>query len=103
MHDMVVYVDVAKDENLRFGIRSGNQRGNGTSDDSNSGWFKCDNFRIKRVSESADVPMAVPSSPLHPCTTVSPAYSLSGRSEVARQGIRIHRFPDGTYRKVVVK
>lgn len=104
MHDMVVYVDVAKDENLRFGIRSGNQRGNGTSDGSNSGWFKCDNFRIKRVSESVDVPMAViPSSILHPCAAASPAYSLSGRGEVSRQGIRILRFSDGTYRKVVVK
>ncbi len=78
MNDMVVYVDVAQGESLRLGIRSGNQRGNGTNDGSNSGWFKCDNFRIKKVtsggegSEGGDDPVAN--------TGIAPVFIVCGQS-----------------------
>lgn len=76
MHDMVVYVDVAAGESLRLGIRSGNLHGDGTSDNGNAGWFKCDFFRIKKVSK--DIPTGIDNRrpTLQPAATQW--YTLSG-------------------------
>ena len=86
MHDMVVYVDVADGEPLRVGIRSGNQHGDGTTDSGNSGWFKCDHFRIKRVdSEVATAINLLPPSTLHSqlSTLHSQPVTLDGRPVTA--------------------
>ena len=50
---MVVYTRIEEGEPLKLGIRSGNMEGNGqtTSGFDPSGWFKVDNFRIKKVSD----------------------------------------------------
>lgn len=52
MQEMVVYTDIEEGEALKLGIRSGNMEGNGTTTTGfdPSGWFKADNFRIKKVS-----------------------------------------------------
>ena len=47
---MEVYVTVAKGEDLKLGIRTGNRRNDGTTATDNAGWFKVDNFRIEKVS-----------------------------------------------------
>lgn len=47
---MEVYVTVAEGEDLKFGIRSGNKRNDGTTASDNAGWFKVDNFRIDKVN-----------------------------------------------------
>ena len=48
---MTVYVEVAKGDDLKIGIRSGNRRNDGTTATDNAGWFKVDNFRIEKVSQ----------------------------------------------------
>ena len=52
--DMAVIAHVEKGEDLKVGIRSGNQRSDGTRADNNTGWFKVDNFRITRLSPSTN-------------------------------------------------
>jgi hypothetical protein len=53
LQDMYVYVDLHDGEDLRVGIRSDNRRSDGTPHpDYKNGWFKCDYFRINKISDS---------------------------------------------------
>ena len=53
LQDMYVYVDLHDGEDLRLGIRSDNRRSDGTPHpDYKNGWFKCDYFRINKISDS---------------------------------------------------
>ena len=47
---MLVYVDIAEGDDLKFGIRSGNTNADGShSSEAKNGWFKTDFFRIHKV------------------------------------------------------
>lgn len=50
LQDMLVYVDIAEGDDLKFGIRSGNTNADGShSSEAKNGWFKTDFFRIHKV------------------------------------------------------
>ena len=81
MYEMVVYVDVDEGDPLRLGIRSGNKHSDGTNDNGNSGWFKVDYFRIKKVDSPANVPDPGPGPGPGPVPeTASPVFIVCGQS-----------------------
>lgn len=51
LKELAVNVTINTGEALKFGIRSSNVKANGTSATDNSGWFKVDNFHLKRKAE----------------------------------------------------
>lgn len=53
LQDMFVQVDVAADEPLRLGIKSGPLERDGSVGNERTGWFKVDYFRIHRLGESS--------------------------------------------------
>ena len=72
LKDMEVYVDVADDEDLTIGIKTGNRKNDGTTASDNAGWFKVDFFRIHRVGGNPD-PNPVPD-------TTAPVLIVCGQS-----------------------
>ena len=87
MQEMTVYTDIEEGQPLKLGIRSGNMEGNGqtTSGFDPSGWFKVDNFRIKRVSgaDSSGINGACLQHKEWPMDT----YDISGRKVVGEDEV----------------
>lgn len=46
-----VEVDVNENEPLRIGVKSGNMKADGLPGTGSEGWFKLDNFRLKRIAD----------------------------------------------------
>lgn len=51
LKDMSVDVDVQANETLSIGVKSGNMKADGTYATGTNGWFKADNFRLKRIGD----------------------------------------------------
>ena len=49
LREMQVYVVLQEGEDLTFGIKTSNRKNDGSQATDNSGWFKCDYFRIEKV------------------------------------------------------
>lgn len=104
MKPMTVYVTINEGENLQVGIKTSGRKANGTlaSGKDPEGWFKVDNFRIRKIAETtgiADIkaPGTIPSRRV---------YNLLGQKlydEMPEAG----RLPAGIYiigkKKVIVK
>lgn len=52
--DMELDFTLSDGEPLEFGVMTGNKKNDGTSASDNSGWFKVDNFQLKRVSKNTE-------------------------------------------------
>ena len=52
LQDMYVQFDLAENEPLRLGLRSGGNRADGTMGDERTGWFKTDYFRLHRLENT---------------------------------------------------
>ena len=86
LREMQVYVPITEGEDLTFGIKTSNRKNDGTSATDNSGWFKCDFFRIEKV----EITGIRPTVSVLPSTT--PWYTLSGydlKRQPSQKGIYI--------------
>ncbi len=57
LKDMVVYVTIGENEDLKIGIRTGSKLSNGTTaplDNPMRGWFRADNFRLTKLDPTSD-------------------------------------------------
>ncbi|MBQ9190267.1 MAG: glycosyl hydrolase 115 family protein [Bacteroidaceae bacterium] len=53
LREMQVYVVLQEGEDLTFGIKTSNRKNDGSQATDNSGWFKCDYFRIEKVETTS--------------------------------------------------
>lgn len=92
LQDMFVTVDIAPGQDLKFGIRSGNQRADGSlSTNESTGWFKTDYFRIHLLEAAGMQNISATES-----DKKSPVYNLQGQ-RVASDPSGLNTLPAGLY------
>ena len=87
LKEMSVVVDVAEGEDLQIGIRTSNRKKDGSSATDNSGWFKCDYFRITRLAD--DGVNFQPAPKLLPARWYSLGGHQLGQQPPSRQGVYV--------------
>lgn len=89
LHTLYVRVEVKEGEDLKLGIRSSRRANNGTTRTDNNGWFKVDEFRLFKLSDSIQSKIVDVTSE----TSVSNGiYDLTGRRYTTAEGL-----PSGLY------